>query len=385
MNLSEKWGEKELNKIAEVSAGNSAPKDASLENEGKYFVRMSDLGKYGLTSNLVTVRDKTQEKIRVYPKGTIVIPKSGASILLNHRGILGLDAGISNHLAGIIPSSKIDTKFLYYYLCSLDFGEFVGDKSYPSLKISEIEKIKIPVPPLSTQKKIVQILERAEKLQEKRKQANELTKQLPQSVFLEMFGDPNNSNHPITTINEVCEKVTDGTHKTPQYVKSGIPFLRVTDLTNSNDSKKFIREEEHKELIKRCKPEKGDVLYTKNGTIGIAKTIGWDYEFSIFVSLCLLKPKKEIILPDYLEAFLNTPFALKQAMSHSKKGTITNLHLIEIKQIKLPLPPIREQEKFIKKIKQIESARRKQGNSDKEINLLFDSLMQKAFNGKLVV
>ena len=97
----------------------------------------------------------------------------------------------------------------------------------------------------------------------------------------------------------------------------------------------FVDIKEHDlELIKRCNPEKGDILYTKNGTIGVAKKISWDYEFSIFVSLCLLKPNTQLVFTDYLVHYLNTKMALNQALSHTKTGTISNLHLIEIKKIK---------------------------------------------------
>jgi len=205
-------------------------------------------------------------------------------------------------------------------------------------------------------------------------------------MFSETFGDPiiNEKDYPIKTLNEGCLKITDGTHITPKYTESGVPFLRVTDLTESNDSKKFISLEEHKELIKRCKPEKGNVLYSKNGTIGIAKLISGDYEFSIFVSLCLIKPKTEIILPKYLEIFLNTPFALRQAKSHSKQGTINNLHLIEIKKILIPTPSIKDQQLFLKNVDKILQIREKQKETTSDINNLFDALMQQAFNGELV-
>ena len=58
-------------------------------------------------------------------------------------------------------------------------------------------------------------------------------------------------------------KITDGTHKTPKYTDDGVPFLRVTDITKTNESKKFISREEHLELVRRCNPEKGDTLYSK--------------------------------------------------------------------------------------------------------------------------
>ncbi|MGK7936699.1 MAG: hypothetical protein AB4206_13015 [Xenococcaceae cyanobacterium] len=78
-------------------------------------------------------------------------------------------------------------------------------------------------------------------------------------------------------------------------MNEGVPFLRVTDIVKAkNDSIninniKFIPEEEHKSLCLRCKPEKGDLLYSKNGTIGVPRIVDWDFEFSIFVSLCLIK------------------------------------------------------------------------------------------------
>ena len=152
----------------------------------------------------------------------------------------------------------------------------------------------------------------------------------------------------------------------------------------SYNSCRHITSNEHKELIKRCKPEKNDILYTKNGTIGIAKVVDWDYEFSVFVSLCLIKPNLKIIRPIFLETFLNTPFALHQAKSNSKKGTITNLHLIDIRRMKIPLPSLSEQDFLIKRIMKIKFIEEKQLQSIKDMNKLFKALLQKAFTGELM-
>lgn len=162
--------------------------------------------------------------------------------------------------------------------------------------------------------------------------------------------DYSNCQWEMLKLEEVCHKITDGTHRTPQYTSEGVPFLRVTDLTQSNDSKKFISIEEHNELIKRCKPEKGDILFSKNGTIGVAKTIDWDWEFSIFVSLCLLKPKKDLLNSKYLEFLMNSNNVYNQATARSKTGAITNLHLVDIKTIKIPLPPLEIQEELVKEL-----------------------------------
>ena len=326
--------------------------------------------------------------------------KSG-DLIMSCSGTMGkmaivpekIKKGIINQaLLKLTPSKKISTVFLKLWMQSGSFQDSLkacsqgaAIQNVASVKI--LKEIKIPIPSLPTQHRIVSILEHAGHLKNLRQEANDETNTIIQALFYEMFGDPikNNQGYTIKPLVEICHRITDGTHVTPKYTEKGIPFLRVTDLTNSNDSKKFISEEEHKELIRRCKPDKGDILYSKNGTIGIAKLIDWDYEFSIFVSLCLIKPKIDIILPKYLEIFLNTPFALRQALLHSKKGTITNLHLIEIKKILVPVPSLKEQVAFLKRVEQINNIQNNQTQSTEEINTLFDALMQKAFNGELVM
>jgi type I restriction enzyme S subunit len=150
---------------------------------------------------------------------------------------------------------------------------------------------------------------------------------------------------------KICDfaKVTDGAHKTPKYISSGIPFLRVTDMRNKDvfsGKIKFISQQEHNELIKRCKPEKGDILYSKNGTIGITRIVSWDEEFSIFVSLALIKLQSDLVQVKYLAHVLASEIAWKQIKDRSKQGTVTNLHLEEIREFYIPTPPLPEQQKI---------------------------------------
>ena len=139
---------------------------------------------------------------------------------------------------------------------------------------------------------------------------------------------------------DACSNVTDGAHKTPTYVADGVPFLRVTDIQSTCidwDQVKRIPEHEHAELCQRCNPEPGDVLLSKNGTIGITKVIDWDIEFSIFVSLCLLKPRP-IIKSEYLKLMVESPHAARQLFLRVKQGTVKNLHLEEIRECRIPVP-----------------------------------------------
>ena len=295
-------------------------------------------------------------------------------------------AAVNEHLF-ILRGKKdmIDQKFLFYHLLS-PFGQRQIENSFHGAAIGGIntqfiKRYSILLPPLTTQRAIVSTLEKSKTLMKLRQKSDKLTTDLLKALFYQMFLK---KGYETKTLAEICLKITDGTHRTPMYVSNGVPFLRVTDLTNSNESKKFISLREHKELIKRCKPEKGDILYSKNGTIGIAKLVDWDYEFSIFVSLCLIKPNNEMILSKYLECFLNTPIALNQALKHSKTGTITNLHLNQLEKITVPVPPLELQQKFVKITKDIENLQKRQSESRNTISTFFDSLTQNAFNGELI-
>lgn len=252
------------------------------------------------------------------------------------------------HIWKVVTKENINKKFLYYLLL-FDSEKIKSEGNGLAMLHTTkggMEKREFPLPPLEVQEEMVKELDAYQAVIDGAKKVVENWKP---SI-------PTNPSWKQMELDKVCKKITDGTHSTPKYTEDGVPFLRVTDLTGSNDTKKFISEEEHRELIKRCKPENGDVLYSKNGTIGVAKQVDWDWEFSIFVSLCLLKPNKDILNSKYLELFMNSDDALSQAKARSKTGAITNLHLIDIKTIKIPLPSIEEQEAIVAKIKIEEQA-----------------------------
>ena len=157
------------------------------------------------------------------------------------------------------------------------------------------------------------------------------------------------SKYPLKTINEISAKVKDGTHFTPTYTLKGIVFLMVKNIKEEKidfeDDVKFISEEEHKKL-KSCQPEANDILLTKVGTIGIANVVPKNApEFNIFVSVAKIELKKGIN-PYYVKAFLNSIFGRAQMNRFVKGVSQPDLHLIDIKQIKIPIPPINIQNKI---------------------------------------
>ena len=128
-------------------------------------------------------------------------------------------------------------------------------------------------------------------------------------------------------------QLTDGTHSTPKYTLSGIPFLSVKDMSTgrlSFSNTKFISEKEHKLLSQRCHPCKGDLLISKVGTTGIPLIIDDDREFSIFVSLALIKFFPKFINSSFLITLLNSPLVQMQVKENTRGVGNKNWVLTEI-------------------------------------------------------
>src|ERR1700731_3837489 len=160
----------------------------------------------------------------------------------------------------------------------------------------------------------------------------------------------------LSTLGDVCYHVTDGTHKTPTYSVNGIRFLSTANLVpfrsgfSFAEYERFISNSDHEQLTKRCKPERGDVLVSKCGTIGRTKEVDVDFPFSIFVGLALLKPFGGLFAPTFLEAFLNSPEMQKQFHELSPGSTRRTLTLGGLKSADILVPPLAEQKRIVERV-----------------------------------
>ncbi len=159
----------------------------------------------------------------------------------------------------------------------------------------------------------------------------------------------------LTDLGSVSFKITDGAHKTPTYVEKGIPFVSVKDFSAGKlnlDNTRFIPEAEHEVLYKRCDPRRGDILIGRIGTLGKAVVVDTDIEFSLFVSVGLIRFDHENLLPNFFRLVLNSPFV--EAEFNQIKiggGTHTNkLNLGDLHTVALPLPPLAEQHRIVAKV-----------------------------------
>ena len=146
-------------------------------------------------------------------------------------------------------------------------------------------------------------------------------------------------------LNEIAE-IYDGTHQTPKYKDDGIPFISVENISNIYNSKKYISIRDYNKY--KIKPKIGDVFMTRIGSIGKCAVFYKQEDIAYYVSLALIRPNQEIINSYYLKYILESIIGIKEL----RKRTLVNAVPIKINKddigkIKLPIPPIEEQEKIV--------------------------------------
>ena len=303
--------------------------------------------------------------------------------------------------------TKINLLFLYFFVNNENYWHKSGS-GQPFISIGVAQKQKLPLPPLPEQQKMAAVLSAVQEAKEKTRAVIAATKALKKSMMKHLFTygpvpPEETENVPLkeTEIGKVPEdwevvklgevvreKITDGTHKTPQYIENGIPFITITNLVNGKidfSKCRFISEEEHNFLINRCKPEKDDVLLSKVGTLGLTAKICEKDNFSIFVQLALIKPKKEIINSDFLTYMLNSISIQNQIEIKSSQSTMKYIGVEKISQLQIPLPPLPVQQKIASILSAIDAKIEAEENKKKSLEKLFKTLLHNLMTAKIRV
>ena len=192
----------------------------------------------------------------------------------------------------------------------------------------------------------------------------------------------------IKKLKEICAKITDGTHQTPKYFDEGVIFLSSKNVTSGKidwDNIKYIDEKQHLEMHKRVAPRVGDILLAKNGTTGVAAMVDRDVVFDIYVSLAHIRVLEEVT-PEFMLYFINSPIAKKQFNKRLKGSGVPNLHLEEIREVEILLPPLSEQQRIVAILDEVfEAIAKAKANAEqnlKNAKELFESYLQKVFETK---
>ena len=187
----------------------------------------------------------------------------------------------------------------------------------------------------------------------------------------------------------LSSKISDGVHKKPNYVAEGVPFVTVKNLTAgagiSFEKLNYITPEDHEEFKKRTDPENGDILISKDGTLGVVRAVRTDKVFNVFVSVALVKPL-DYGLTDYLEHVLTCP-QVQGRISGTGSG-LQHIHLKDLRRFAIPIAPPAEHVAIVKQVdralKRLSALEQAFKNAASKQGAMDQAILAKAFRGELV-
>ena len=344
------------------------------------------------------------------PKNFVPVDCHSSCVRCNLNDIVliwdGSNAGdVFKGLNGVVASTmiKIEPKvqqflpnFAFFFL-KTQFQTLKSQttgSSIPHISKLIFENLKVFLPPIETQRKIVTILEKAEETKKLRMQADEFTSQLFQSVFLEMFGDPvkNPKGWEIYKLQDVAEirsGVTKGRKLVGKPVVS-VPYLRVANVQDGYlDLNEIKAIEVLLSDVSKYALLEGDVLLTEGGDpdkLGRGAVLHNEIPNCIHQNhIFRVRVNKECLVPEFLSMLIGSAYGKTYFLKSAKQTTgIATINSTQLKKFPVLAPPTELQQKFAQIVEKVEAMRQNQKQSQQEIYNLFNALMQKAFAGELI-
>lgn len=412
--IPESWKWVRVGDIGSWSAGATPSRSNPEYYDGNIpWLKTGDLNDSYIYEVPEFISEKALEKtsVRLNPVGSVLMAMYGATI--GRLGILNIEATTNQACCACITYKSIYNKYLFYYLMGQrrTFIKMGAGGAQPNISKEKIITFLIPLPPLEEQKRIVTKIEELmpyiEKYGEAHSKLEEFNKKFPEDMqksilqyaikgkLVEQRKEEGTAEElyqqiqeekarlvkegkikkekPLAEITEeeipfeipeswkwvrlgsILNKLTDGAHSTPKYTAGGIPFISVKDISGGKidfSNTKYISEEEHESLYKRCDPECEDILLTKVGTTGIPVIVETDEVFSLFVSVALLKFNNNLIYNKYLLYAIKSPVVQIQCAQNTRGVGNKNWVMRDIANTIIPLPPLEEQKRIVTKIEE---------------------------------
>lgn len=372
-----------LGEICKLNMGQS-PDSSSYNDTGDgvpFFQGNADFG-------------EVHPNIRVWCNAPTKIAHPG-EILISVRAPIGAmniadcECCIGRGLASISADEAVcTTKYLWYGISSKieELNAKGTGSTFKAVNKKTLEETEIPIRDLMEQERIAAKLDSVTALITLRKRQVKKLDELVKARFVEMFGEP--SSNPMgwlqTTVGAECYYIKDGPHKslTDVGMENGYPFISVRNIVNGYidfSTAKYISEADYKDAIKKCCPEKGDILYSKGGTTGIAKLVDIDIKFANWVHLAVLKFNHNEFNGSFFEKMLNCDYCYKQSQMLTKGIANRDLVLSAMAQIKIYKPPILLQNQFAAFVERVEQQKQTVQQSLEKLELMKKALMQEYF------
>ncbi len=288
---------------------------------------------------------------------------------------------------------EVHPEYLAYFLRSDEFLRFatevVAGAKMPRMVMSEFWNFQVPIPPLEEQCRIAAILDQADALRAKRREALAQLDNLTQSIFIEMFGDSltNPKGWSLKTLPEATEFQEGPGILAKDFRDIGVPLVRLSGIErdgvslrgcNFVDPEMFARKWAHFAL------NEGDILVLTSATFGKPSVVGKEAAGAIFYTgIIRFRPRQSDIDPTYLRHFLASSWFLRQATALASGAVIKHFGPTHLRQMTIPVPPVDVQRMFAKRIFQVSNIRKAVEQAMAASELLFASLQHRAFRGEL--
>ena len=393
------WPRVELDDLADrVDYGHTA--SADFDRVGPKFLRITDIQNGNVDWATVPYCScKPDEKSRyLLAPGDIVFARTGAttgkSFLI--RECLP-NTVFASYLIRIRPNARVDAKFLSYFFDTPDYWGQVAQcaqgAGQPGINASRLKELSIPLPPLSEQKRIAAILDQADAIRRKRRQASATTAELPTTIFLDMFGDPagNPNGWPVVPMEQLFASPPNyGTMQQPSNYPSGWLDLRVANIqlgVLDLSDRKYVELEPS--MISRHEVRDGDLLLAR--AIGSRDHLGkciiarpgkdrWAFDSH----LMRIRLNHTRATPEFIQAFLASPGGRYEFLKHTRRSAVQfNVNTKEMAQVEVPLPPITLQQRFVSALAEVSAMQVHLSTAIAQADGLFESLIQRAFRGEL--
>ena len=331
-----------------------------------------------------TQRKKTnlaveKTNLKLLPKGTILLSSRAP---IGKIAICDNDMYCNQGFKNIICSDKIENRYIYYFLKhNIEYIKSLGrGATFKEISKGIVENIEIPYIEKKEQIEIANKLDKITEILKIRKQQIKQFDEIIKSQFVEMF---ENEKYPKKTLNELTNKITDGSHNPPTGIaeNEGYMMLSSQNIINNSinyENVRFLKKEDFEKENLRTNLNRGDVLLTIVGTVGRTAIITDETNITLQRSVAVLKPTKEIN-SIYLVGAINSDDVIRQLNKGAKGVAQKGIYLNDIKKILIAVPPIELQNQFAEIVKQIDKQKFEIENSLKEMQELYESLMEKYF------
>jgi type I restriction enzyme S subunit len=256
--------------------------------------------------------------------------------------------------------------------------------------LGKLKKTKIPLPPLPEQRRIAAILDQADALRAKRREALAKLDEMAQAIFVEMFGDPQINERKWQTVpcSELCQRINVGVVIKPAsyYCETGVPALRGTNIKpygiDLTDLVYFSKRDSDGPLSK-SRLRAGDLVIVRTGQPGLAAVVPPDLDNANAIDVIIVTPIQECMNSVFMRELLNSKGGRQMVMQQSRGQIQQHFNVGSLSAAELIVPPIKLQNEFAGRVEAVSGLRSLALRSLEEVNFLFASLQHRAFSGEL--